>query len=856
MGESSDIGGSREMHSSISAYGKGSKNKRKYLAEFPLDMIDVSALSLTEFPRYELLEEKLRNTQIELAPVEARSDNPCQEHEVEEPDQDEWDDPVVCQLQELLSSNLLETFRSAIKKVVESGYSSEVAEQLILRSGLYHGTKDVVSNAVDGALALVSREKELETSRHHVFEDLDSLVNYTILEMIAVVREVRPCLTVGEAMWWLLICDLNLLHACIVDRDHLSSFCIPEYSGESPCDSTVSPLTPEAAETSDQNLNKSCTSKLSAPRTKNSHSEMPAIAAVSQLPNLKNSHVHDVAITGKEGLVPPGETRGKSLSTGREHAPTVTQAVVEEKAVLSRKGSAGSSKRDMLRQKTFHFEKSYKGRMSKGAFKAKLTTWGSMVLDKSLKSPSGSSGVVMKSTYSKITTSIGANGPLPDGNCNISSNSTSVHQGTDAPSVLSVADTVFALPAVNKNNPTSSTLDHKPAAKAKTNHTNSSEVPDYYAGIPYDESLGKYVPQDDKEETIVNLASHMKALQKEIEVWKDWANEKVMQATRRLSKDQVELKMLRQEKEEADRFKKEMPALEEGSMKRLSEMEYAISNAAAQIDTANLSIHRLENENNVLKSQAEAARFQALKASTNFTKAVKKEQEALKGLQLADTEKIALQEELATLKHHLADLQHQLEKAKTRKNQFEALWKQEEREKLKYYRQAESLKRETEQQKARTKAEEDNLRETDERNLQNCMENVKKLEKEISELRLESESSRIAALLRGVDIGYGSGLMGSKVASACQGFQVPKINKRLAVFQDNFGAGAGSVRPERECVMCLTEEMSVVFLPCSHQVLCAECNVLHEKQGMKDCPSCRTAIQQRIPVRYLSAQHP
>lgn len=854
MGESGDIGGSRELHSSISAYGKGSKNKRKYLAEFPLDMIDVSALSLTEFPRYELLEEKLRNTQIELAPVEARSDNPCQEHEVEELDQDEWDDPVVCQLQELLSSNLLETFRSAIKKVVESGYSSEIAEQLILRSGLYHGTKDVVSNAVDGALALVSREKELETSRRHVFEDLDGLVNYTILEMIAVVREVRPCLTVGEAMWWLLICDLNLLHACIVDRDHLSGFCIPEYSGESSCDSTASPLTPEAPETSDQNLNKSCTSKLSAPRAKNSHSEMPAIAAVSQLPNSKNSHVHDVAITGKESLFPPGEMRGKSLSTSREHVPPVTQAVVEEKAVLSRKGSAGSSKRDMLRQKTFHFEKSYKGRMSKGAFKAKLTTWGSMVLDKTLKSPSGSSGVVMKSTYSKITTSIGSNGPLPDGNCNISSNSTSVHQGTDTPSVLSVTDTVFALPAVNKKNATSSTLDHKPAAEAKTNHTNSSEVPDYYAGIPYDESLGKYVPQDGKEETIVTLASHMKALQKEIEVWKDWANEKVMQATRRLSKDQVELKMLRQEKEEADRFKKEMPALEEGSMKRLSEMEYAISNAATQIETANLSIHRLENENNVLKSQAEAARFQALKSSTNFTEAVQKEQEALKGLQSADMEKNALQEELTTLKHHLADLQLQLEKAKTRKNQFEALWKQEEREKLKYYRQAESLKREAEQQKAQTKAEEDNLRETDERNIQNCMENIKKLEKEISELRLESESSRIAALLVGVDIGYGRGLMGSKVASACQDFQVPKINKRLAVFQDNFGAG--SVKPERECVMCLTEEMSVVFLPCSHQVLCAECNVLHEKQGMKDCPSCRTAIQKRIPVRYFSAQHP
>ncbi|KAL3517525.1 hypothetical protein ACH5RR_020114 [Cinchona calisaya] len=852
MGENSDIGGgSSDLYSSISAFGKGSKNKRKYLAEFPLDMVDVSAVSLTEFPRYELLEEKLHSTQIELASLEARPDNPCQEQEVEKFEQDEWDDPVVCQLHELLSNNLLETFCSAIKKVVESGYSSEIAEQLILRSGLYHGTKDVVSNAVDGALAFVSREKELEISRRHVFEDLDCLVNYTLLEMIAVVREVRPCLTVAEVMWWLLICDLNLLHACIVDRDHLARFCAPEFSGESSCDSTVSPLTPEVPETSDSNLNKSYTSKLSAPRAKILHSEFPAMAAFTQLSNSKNSLVHDVTVTGRESLVTSGGSGGKSLSTSREPVPTVTQAVVEEKTIVSRKGSTGNSKRDMLRQKTFHFEKSYKGRMSKGAFKAKLTTWGSMVLDKTLKS---SSGVVMKSTYSKITTSIGANFPLPEGNYNISNNSATVHQVTDMPSVLSVTDTVFALPAVNKKNPTSSSLDCKPTLKAKTNNTNSSEVPDYYAGILYNESLGKYVPQDDKEETILILASHMKALQKEIEGWKDWANEKVMQATRRLGKDQVELKMLRQEKEEADKFKKEMPALEEGSMKRLSEMEYAISNAAAQIESANLSIHRLEADNGVLKTEAEAARLQALRASTNFTQAVYKEQETLKRTQQADTEKIALQEELTSLKHHSADLQSQLEKAKNRKNQIEALWKQEEREKLKYHRQAELLKRETEQWKGQMKAEEDNMRETDERNTQQCVEYIKKLEKEISVLRLESESSRIAALLGGVDIGYSSGLIKSKIASGCRGFQVPKINKRLAVFQDNFGAG--SVKPERECVMCLTEEMSVVFIPCAHQVLCVECNVLHEKQGMSDCPSCRTPIQKRIPVRYLSCQHP
>lgn len=62
-------------------------------------------------------------------------------------------------------------------------------------------------------------------------------------------------------------------------------------------------------------------------------------------------------------------------------------------------------------------------------------------------------------------------------------------------------------------------------------------------------------------------------------------------------------------------------------------------------------------------------------------------------------------------------------------------------------------------------------------------------------------------------------------------------------------SGIGDVQRERECVMCLTDEMSVVFLPCAHQVVCLKCNELHEKQGMTGCPSCRTPIQRRICVR-------
>ena len=56
------------------------------------------------------------------------------------------------------------------------------------------------------------------------------------------------------------------------------------------------------------------------------------------------------------------------------------------------------------------------------------------------------------------------------------------------------------------------------------------------------------------------------------------------------------------------------------------------------------------------------------------------------------------------------------------------------------------------------------------------------------------------------------------------------------------------VRRDRECVMCLSEEMSVVFLPCAHQIVCGKCNELHQKQGLRECPSCRTPIERRIRV--------
>lgn len=132
--------------------------------------------------------------------------------------------------------------------------------------------------------------------------------------------------------------------------------------------------------------------------------------------------------------------------------------------------------------------------------------------------------------------------------------------------------------------------------------------------------------------------------------------------------------------------------------------------------------------------------------------------------------------------------------------------------------------------------------------LQKYHEDIQKLEKEISQLRLKTDSSKIAALRRGIDGIYLGKFTDSRHGMVQKESRTSFISEVVTDFQDF--SRTGGVKRERECVMCLSEEMSVVFLPCAHQVVCTTCNDLHEKQGMKDCPSCRSPILRRIPVCF------
>ncbi|KAF3540125.1 hypothetical protein F2Q69_00021594 [Brassica cretica] len=252
-------------------------------------------------------------------------------------------------------------------------------------------------------------------------------------------------------------------------------------------------------------------------------------------------------------------------------------------------------------------------------------------------------------------------------------------------------------------------------------------------------------------------------------------------------------------------------------MKKRSQMEFALNNMTRQVEKANNAVRRLELEHSLLKKEREAASIRAAESAESCIKAKERVKRALKSTQSWDWQKVLLQEELKSQRDKVAELQQEVVKAKNRHNQIE-----------------EELGK-AEEERIKTKAEND---------VKSYTENIKRLESEISKLKLKSNGMKIAALKKGMDGSNDGNKSGMTHATTT----FTKTNQMAAAA--NAWENSAKIKRERECVMCLSEEMSVIFLPCAHQVLCSKCNQLHEKEAMDDCPSCRAKIQRRIQARF------
>ncbi|BFG31074.1 hypothetical protein CerSpe_173480 [Prunus speciosa] len=375
----------------------------------------------------------------------------------------------------------------------------------------------------------------------------------------------------------------------------------------------------------------------------------------------------------------------------------------------------------------------------------------------------------------------------------------------------------------------------------KTRNSKNQEVVNSvlskFRDLNLDENL-EFVGEDQKNEVIVNLLHQVEELEKQVKDRKEWAHQKAMQAATKLSHDLAELKMLRLEREETQRLKKGKQTLEDTTMKRLSEMENALRKASGQVDRANAAVRRLETENAEIRAEMEASKLSASESVITCLEVAKREKKCLKRMLAWEKQKIKLQEEIAEEKEKISELQQHLARMKHDQKEAEVKWGQELKAKEEALTQVEEERRAKEAAEASNKRKLEALRLKIEIDFQRHKDDLQRLEQELSRLKISAQSTELL---------HPSNALPKAISEGAkpQGETIAKLLREL----DNLeNSSEKEVSCDRECIICMKDEVSVVFLPCAHQVLCASCNDDYGKKGKATCPCCRAPIEHRIRV--------
>lgn len=76
--------------------------------------------------------------------------------------------------------------------------------------------------------------------------------------------------------------------------------------------------------------------------------------------------------------------------------------------------------------------------------------------------------------------------------------------------------------------------------------------------------------------------------------------------------------------------------------------------------------------------------------------------------------------------------------------------------------------------------------------------------------------------------------------------QEPQVNHSVQQADEQ----GSSAPPSLECLICMTGAKVMMCVPCHHVVYCAECRDSVLRQGLRDCPVCRSPVTDYVRV-YL-----
>lgn len=765
-----------------------------------------------------------------------------------------WSDPNEAQLEEILLKSLDTTFDNAVGVITTMGYSEAAARAAVVRAAAQYNWRESLAGFGEAAVEVLKTEGDLLPRDGSSLEDMRKIEQVVLGTLIGVVNEAQPFYTTGDVMFCLLMSDMNVAHACTMDYSTASLPAVGAQviaqpvagngePGPSP-DLSVSITHPQTGITFRGKL---------TPVPPGSYNAVKADSSTTSVsPNAPNGKP---STSAKMHPVVPNVKPKEHTAAMPDHSEdqpfvaAATQSVKDDKPFPSKRGS---SKRDSLhRQKLMSFDKNSRALGSKGSLRSgKHSSSAIAALERKCR-PLPDSATCSLKCQSKIVTGFAASMKGSEYAVDLSFTATGTiasipsfdAKATNNADPASAASTELSL-SLPLPLPSPSSGD---GSAPSLNHDSNTEAVDPSSKInfAYDEDQKVWVPQDKKDEMVLILVQRQKELQAHMRDWRDWAMEKVMQVTRRLAKEKEELQSLRREKEEVDRLHEERHCLVESARKKLLEMESAISRLSAQLDKAEASARRREAENAQLRVQMEAAKRHAAESAANFVELSKKDESSLKRSQYWESERSQLQEQLVAEKSKLSRVQQQLQHAKEKKEQLKVRWRQEEAGKTEAIAHVTSERKERGQIETSLRSEENFLHLKAENDMQRYKSEIRALEQQISQLKVSLDTSAAAAPKWNTD----DKTRPSRLSEGRKNGNT-QVLARVAA-SPALDIDLDDLQRDRECVMCLSEEMSVVFLPCAHQVVCAKCNELHAKQGMKECPSCRAHIQRRVCARPI-----
>ncbi|XP_027085206.2 MND1-interacting protein 1-like [Coffea arabica] len=637
------------------------------------------------------------------------------------------------QLEDILLKNLEILYNDAISKLVALGYDEEVALKAILRNGHCYGGMDVLTNILHNSLAYLNSGCCLSNGNSEeseaVFGDLRQLEEYSLAGMVCLLQQIKPHLSRGDAMWCLLMSDLHVGRASVMEIPVL-----PSPNGNGACASgSVNSGNVEALGNGPVGV-------------------APALCRFHSGWGFGNGGTSEFPMNG-------------FFSYASEMA-------LQKEIECPKRFNLTPSMKTLLKRNVAMFAAGF--RANARQFHSQLQTCPS----------SASSG------------------------------DSSVANGTKAESA-----------PVGQNEENVKNQDVVNSVLNKFRHLN------------LDENIER-VPMDQKDEMILSLIHQIKALEEQVKERKEWAHQKAMQAARKLSHDLTELKMLRMEREETQRLKKGKQNLEDTTMKRLTEMENSLRKASGQVDRANAAVRKLETENAEIRAEMEASKLSASESVTSCLEAAKREKKCLKRLLAWEKQKAKLQEDIAAEKQKVSDIKQQLTQVETAQNEAEAKWRQEQNDKEVALAQVEDERRLKEATESNSKRRLEALRLKSEIDFQRHKDDLQRLEQELARLKASQRSNELQHPST-------DQLTGNSEVTKPQAEGIVRLLHEL----DNLdNASEKETNYNRECVICMKDEVSVVFLPCAHQVLCVKCNEGYGKKGKATCPCCRVPIEQRVRV--------